>query len=287
MSEVIVLTGAAGGIGQAISHQLIAQDVQLVIVDRDEAKLHNLAQSLGPKAWGMHTDLCNPRAVEQLMESIQTRFGRIDTLINNAAVVITGSVANREPALIEQEIQINLIAPLVLTRLAIPLLRKASRGHVINTVSVAGVFPTPESAIYSASKFGLRGAMLSMALDLQMQGVLISNVMPSATDTAMLRHEAVHGGNVLQFMDPPQQPADVARTILKVMKKPRLETAPRPSELWLTKIAMLFPNLLPVVLPLFKRKGERGLQRYLKKLESEGLARRDQNGWKLKEDHHV
>lgn len=287
MSEVIVLTGAAGGIGQAISHQLIAQDVQLVLVDRDEAKLHNLAQSLGPKAWGMHTDLCNPRAVEQLMESIQTRFGRIDTLINNAAVVITGSVANREPALIEQEIQINLIAPLVLTRLAIPLLRNASRGHVINTVSVAGVFPTPESAIYSASKFGLRGAMLSMALDLQMQGVLISNVMPSATDTAMLRHEAVHGGNVLQFMDPPQQPADVARTILKVMKKPRLETAPRPSELWLTKIAMLFPNLLPVVLPLFKRKGERGLQRYLKKLESEGLARRDQNGWKLKEDHHV
>jgi NAD(P)-dependent dehydrogenase (short-subunit alcohol dehydrogenase family) len=64
-----------------------------------------------------------------------------------------------------------------------------------------------ETPIYTASKFGLRGAMLAIGLDLSDKGILAGSVLPSATDTRMLRQEAVQGGNTMQFQDPPQQPA--------------------------------------------------------------------------------
>lgn len=291
MQQIVVITGAAGGIGRQLCKQLIENDpnqlIQIIAFDRDVKGLHELTRQLGPRVHGVPVDLTDTTALGNLIEDIRARFGRIDTLINNAAVVMTGPFAERDPALIEFEIRINLIAPLVLTRLSVPLLQQSSRPHVINTVSVAGVFPTPESAIYSASKFGLRGAMLSIALDLKNHGILVSNVMPSATDTDMLRQEAISGGNVLQFMDPPQLPEDVAGLICRVMKNPKMESAPRPSELWLTKLAMLFPNQLPMLLPLFKRQGERGLKRYLNQLETRGLIEREGMGWRLREQGDV
>lgn len=291
MTKVLVITGAAGGIGQALCKKLIGMDAyshaEMVLVDRDEARLQELTQRLGSRSSSFPVDLSNTQAIAEMIQTIQSRYGHIDTLINNAAVVLTGPFAERDPQLISQEIQINLIAPLVLTRLAISLLQRSTKPHVVNTVSVAGVFPTPESAIYSATKFGLRGAMLSIGLDEKSHGIAISNVMPSATDTAMLRLEAISGGNVLQFMDPPQLPDEVADLIIQVMANPRLESAPRPSELWLTKIAMLFPNLMPALLPLFRRKGERGLKRYLSQLESRGYIQREGLGWKLTEQSDV
>lgn len=281
MSEIILITGAAGGIGQCLCRQLIQRDVHLILADRDAERLDTLCASLGERATPFPLDLTDEQQIEALITFIGERFGRLDALINNAAIVHVEAFATRSNASIRRELEINLLAPVLLTRQAIGLLETSRNARVVSTVSIAGIFPTAESPVYSASKFGLRGAMLSLALELAPRGIKVCCVLPSATDTPMLRQEAIDGGNALQFMDPPQTPEAVASNIVRILDKPSLESAPKSSELWLTKLVMLFPNLLPRLLPLFQSRGERGMQRYLQGLEARGLAERKEGRWQL------
>ncbi|APQ12640.1 oxidoreductase [Pseudomonas oryzihabitans] len=284
MNDVILITGAAGGIGQCLARQLSHRPVQLVLVDRDARGLAALRAELGEAILTYAADLCDETQLAALIDFVQQRCGRLDALVNNAAIVHVGPLTERSPASIRQELDINLLAPLLLSRLAIPLLQRSTNARLVTTVSLAGIFPTPESPIYCASKFGLRGAMLALAQDLAPQGIRVCCVLPSATDTPMLRHEAIAGGNALQFMDPPQSPETVARLLVRVLDRPRLESAPRVGELWLSRLAMLVPGLLPRLLPYFQRRGERGLRRYLTNLEQRGLAERHEGAWRLRQD---
>jgi short-subunit dehydrogenase len=146
---------------------------------------------------------------------------------------------------------------------------------------LGGIFPLGETPLYTTSKFGLRGAMLSLSLDLGAKGIKAGSILPSATDTPMLQREAVEGGNSLQFMDPPQQTSDVVKAFTKMLDKPRFEIYPKPSESWLVRIAMLFPSQLPKLMPLFVGKGERGHKRYLKELETRGIAHQVNGIWEI------
>src|SRR5699024_8833261 len=137
--------------------------------------------------------------------------GRIDVLVNNVGMTSSERFDTRSVESIEQELNVNLLSPLVLTRLAIPLLQQAVDPRVVTTVSLGGIFPLGETPLYTASKFGLRGAMLSIGLDLRAKGIRAGSVMPSAVDTRMLQQEAIDGGNSLQFQEPPLRPEDVVR----------------------------------------------------------------------------
>ena len=282
MNEVVLITGAAGGIGQAICERLSQRGMHLVLVDVQEQRLLELAKRFGDKATAFVADLTDQDALAHLLASVEAKFGRLDILVNNAAVVRVEPFDSRSVESIVSELNINLIAPLVLTRLAIPLLQRSANARVISTVSVAGIFPTPESPIYSASKFGLRGAMLSIGLDLQAKGIHVCSIHPSATDTPMLRKEAIDGGNALQFMTAPQQPEDVAEQVALMIYKPCLERSPKASDSWLSSLAMLFPNLLPRSIRLLQKRGEKGMQRYLHTLAERGLTQKVDGVWWLK-----
>lgn len=282
MNEVVVITGAAGGIGQAICAKLIQRGMRLVLVDIHAERLAQVATRLGEQATPFAADLTDHDALQRLMEMVEDKFGRIDILINNAAITTVEAFDTRSVQSIVGELNINLISPLVLTRLAIPLLQRSADARVVTTVSIGGIFPMPESPIYSASKFGLRGAMLSIGLDLADKGIKVGSILPAATETPMLRKEAIDGGNALQFMDPPQQPEDVADQVLLMLDKPCLERTPKASESWISSLAMLFPNLLPRSIRVFKKRGEKGMQRYLESLGERGLAQRVDGRWELK-----
>jgi len=226
-------------------------------------------------------DLTDRAQLEAAIADITERYGRIDVLIPNAAITTTDRFDVRSIESIDRELDINLRSPLWLIRSAIDLLHKSDDPRVITTVSLGGIFPLGETPLYTISKFGLRGAMLSLSLDFAAKGITVGSVMPSATDTPMLQREAVEGGNSLQFMDPPQQTADVVKAFTKMLDKPRFEIYPKPSESWLVRIAMLFPSALPKLMPLFVGKGNRGHQRYLKQLAERGIARQVNGQWEL------
>jgi len=283
--KVMLVTGGAGGIGSAMCRRFASGGARCIVVDIDEARARKVADELpGAGHAGIGCDLMDRAQVQDLFDQVADIHGRLDVLVNNVGMTSAERFDVRSVESIEQEIGLNLLSPLVATRLAIPLLRASGDARVVTTVSLGGIFPLGETPIYTASKFGLRGAMLAIGLDLRDKGILAGSVLPSATDTRMLRQEAVDGGNSMQFQDPPQQPADVVAAVVSLLNRPRLEAYARTGESRLVRFAMLAPNLLPKVFPLFRKRGDRGMARYLEDLRRRGLARRANGRWELVEE---
>lgn len=282
--KVIAITGGAGDIAGAFIGPAAQRGARIAVIDIRGERAKAVATDLpGPGHRGYACDLTELSQVEQLVVDLERDYGRLNVLVNTVGMSDQQAFDERDVASIRRELEVNLISPLVLTRLAIPLLREADDPRVITTVSLGGIFPLGETPIYTASKFGLRGAMLSIGLDLAAKGIKVSSVLPSATDTRMLRQEAVEGGNAMQFQDPPQPPSIVAQAMMSLLDKPRLEAYPRFSESLLVRFGTLFPNQLPKLMKLFRKKGDRGLAAYLKRLESKGHVVRTGDRWELVE----
>jgi len=244
-NKVIVITGGAGGIGSHLAQEFASRGAILVLLDLSEKRLQSLLSNLpGTNHHVIALDLTDRTAIARAVTEIDQKYGRIDVLIPNAAITTTDRFDERSIESIEHELDINLRSPLVIIRSCIDLLKKSSDPRLITTVSLGGIFPLGETPLYTISKFGLRGAMLSMSLDFASKGIKAGSIMPSATDTPMLQREAVEGGNSLQFMDPPQKTGDVVKAFMKMLDKPKFEVYPKPSESWLVRIAMLFPSCL-------------------------------------------
>ena len=273
--RIVLITGGGGGLSRAFAQLAAARGARCILVDVRPAAALAVAAAL-PGGASRHevrtADLTVRGQVEALMAQLEADHGRIDVLVNNMGMTSADRFDERSVDSIERELTVNLVSPLVVTRLAIPLLKRAPDPRVITTVSLGGIFPLGETPIYTSSKFGLRGAMLAISLDLRAKGIIAGSVMPSATDTRMLRQEAIDGGNALQFLDPPQTPEQVARTMIGLLDKPRLEAYPKPGESWLVRAALLVPNALPRLMPLFAGRGERGLATYLADLKRRGLV---------------
>ena len=280
--KVFVITGGAGGIGSHLAREFSDRGANCVLLDINQKKLDNvIAELKGGNHLGIALDLTDRSEIARAISQISEKYGRIDVLIPNAAITTTDRMDERSIESIEYELDINLRSPLVIMRSSFDLLHKSKDPRIITTVSLGGIFPLGETPMYTTSKFGLRGAMLSMSLDLAAKGIKAGSIMPSATDTPMLQREAIEGGNSLQFMDPPQKTSDVVKAFMKMLDKPRFEVYPKPSESWLVRIAMLFPNALPKLMPLFAGRGERGHKKYLNELEKRGIARQVNGKWEI------
>jgi NAD(P)-dependent dehydrogenase (short-subunit alcohol dehydrogenase family) len=274
LDKVFVITGAAGGIGSHLAKEVALQNGIVVALDLNQSKLTQLINSLsGKNHLAICFDLTDKSEMKKAIEQISAKYGRIDVLVNNAAITSAERFDERSLDSIEKELSINLLSPLLFMRLAIDLLKKSKDPRIISTVSLGGIFPLGETPIYTTSKFGLRGAMLSLSLDLAKKGIKVSSILPSATDTSMLHKEAIEGGNTLQFLDPPQTTDDVIKSFKKTLDNPKFERYPKPSESWLVRIVMLVPDLLPKLMPLFVGRGDRGHKKYLKELEKRGTIK--------------
>lgn len=271
--KVVVITGGAGGIGSALADRLARAGASIAVVDRDAPRARAVAATLPVRDGARHrafvADLTDPAQVSEVADDIGSTYAVVDVLVNNAAMTSSERFASRSMASIDQELTVNLTSPLYVTRAVLPLLRRSPDPRIITTVSLAALMPQAETPVYCASKFGLRGAMMSIALDLA-PDVAVSSVLPSATDTRMLRQEAIDGGNSLQFQTPPQTTADVVDAVFSLLHRPRLEAYPKPREARLVRAATVFPNLLPALMVFFRGKGERGMQEYLDELLERG-----------------
>jgi NAD(P)-dependent dehydrogenase (short-subunit alcohol dehydrogenase family) len=281
-NKVILITGGAGGIGSHLARDFSSLGARMVLLDISQKRLDSVISELsGSDHLGIALDLTDRSAIAQAISQVTSHYGHVDVLIPNAAITTTDRFDVRSIESIEYELDINLRSPLVIIRSCMDLLKQSKDPRIVTTVSLGGIFPLGETPLYTISKFGLRGAMLSLSLDLAAKGIKAGSVMPSATDTPMLQREAVEGGNSLQFMDPPQKTADVVKAFKKMLDKPRFEVYPKPSESWLVRIAMLFPSQLPRLMPLFVGKGNRGHKRYLKELETRGISRQVNGVWEI------
>lgn len=216
------ITGAGSGIGAAVARELHARGDELVLLARSEPRAHELRQQYDG-ARVVVADLADPAGLEHALAEASLP-PILDSLLHIAGVVDLNPVGELPLAEIREHLDVNLVAPMVLTRVCLPSLR-AARGLVLVVNSSAGRTASANWSAYSASKFGIRAFADSLRAEEQEHGVRVTTVYPSRTATPMQEKVHAQEGEVYD-RDRWIQPETVASSILHVLDLPRDATIP-------------------------------------------------------------
>lgn len=184
----ILLTGASGGIGRCLALELSQRGAHLALLARDARRLAAVADEArdnGGSAILVPFDLVRRNGHAELARETIAALGGLDVLINNAGVSSFSGYAAEDPEAINRLIDINVNAPLLLTRAALPHFLRQAAGHIVNIGSIFGSIAFPHFAAYSASKFALRGFSEALRRELHGTGVRVTYIAPRTTATDM------------------------------------------------------------------------------------------------------
>jgi short-subunit dehydrogenase len=211
-----LVTGATGGIGDAIARALHARGVQLLVSGRREAELTQLADELGGSA--IVGDLAVGAEVDRLAAAALE--SDVDVLVANAALPATGLLSELTQAQVDRMLDVNLRAPIELARVLAPAMVARGRGHLVFVSSLSGKVASPASSLYNATKFGLRGFAFGLREDLRGSGVGVSVVAPG-----FIREAGMFAKTSVKL--PPgvgtRSPQDVAAAVLRAIERNRAE----------------------------------------------------------------
>ncbi len=206
----VLLTGATGGIGQAIARRLAREGSQLVLTARRADLLAALAEELGAET--LVIDLASRDEVERLLESA----GEVDVLIANAAQPGSGRLTRLARERVDRALEVNLRAPIALAHGLTPSMAARGRGHLVFIGSLSGKAATSGSSVYNATKFGLRGFALALRAELAQAGIGVSLVAPGfVSEAGMYANTQITLPRGVTTRTPEQVAGAVVRAILE------------------------------------------------------------------------
>jgi NAD(P)-dependent dehydrogenase (short-subunit alcohol dehydrogenase family) len=215
--KVIVITGAARGIGAATARALAREGAVLAIGDLDGDLAGAVAAELGGKAVGRALDVTDHDAFAAFLDQVEDELGPLDVLINNAGIMPVADFETEDGASIARQLDINLHAVIIGSQLAVQRMRPRGTGHIVNLASAAGKGGFPGIVTYCATKFGVVGLCDALHHELHGSGVDVSCVMPAIVRTELTDGVKDH------WMIKTSTPEQVADGIVAALKKPRLE----------------------------------------------------------------
>jgi len=231
--RTVLLTGATGGIGQAIARALAARGAQLVLTARRVEILDDLATELS--ATTISADLADPDSIQTLVD----RAGPVDILVANAALPSSGQITDFAPEEIDRALDVNLRSPILLSRALCPGMVRRGSGNIVLICSLSGKIAAGGGALYSATKFGLRGFGLALREDLRPHHVGVSVIYPGFIRDAGMFAEA----NVqLPKGVGTRTPEQVAAAVVRAIDRNRGETDVAPLGL---RVGSIIGNLAP------------------------------------------
>jgi short-subunit dehydrogenase len=242
--STVLLTGATGGIGQSIARALAARGARVLLSGRRAEQLEGLRAELGDPAESLPADLSERDGPAQLAE----RAGAVDVLVANAALPAAGRVEDFTPEQIDRALEVNLRAPVQLTRALLPGMTERGQGHVVFVSSLAGKLAPLRSALYSATKFGLRGFAAGLREDLRGSGVGVTVVYPGFVSDAGMFAEA---GVELPRWVGTSTPDEVAAAVVRGIEEDRAEIDVAPLGL---RAGTLLGSLAPVTAARVQRR---------------------------------
>ena len=216
--KTIAITGAARGIGYATARALLQRGARVVIGDRDVAFEESAVAQLskvGPVS-GYPLDVTDPESFATFLDKARADGrGHIDVLINNAGVMPVGPFLDHSEQAVRTAVEVNFYGVLTGCRLVLPEMVRRRQGHIVNVASLAGMLAVPGQALYAGTKFAVVGLSTALADEFEPQGVQISCVMPTFTNT-----ELIAGTNATGAARP-VQPEDIAAAIVKTLNRPK------------------------------------------------------------------
>jgi len=273
--KTVIVTGGSEGVGAAAARLFAEAGANLMLVARNRKNLEAVAAELRDKARVsvFPMDVSDADSCVDLVKKALFEFGRIDVLVNNAGFHARGDVESVTADELARTIDVNLRAPIVLTRLVLPHIREAGGGAIINVASLAGRTPVPGSAAYSASKFGLRAFAFSLAEEIRDSGIKLAVVSPGPIATQFILDD-IDKTSDLTFSQPMSSAEEVAQVILDLCGNNQREQAIPAMSGLLTTISYLMPWLGRALRPALERKGNR----VKKELKAKARAARSENG---------
>jgi NAD(P)-dependent dehydrogenase (short-subunit alcohol dehydrogenase family) len=189
--RVAVVTGAWRGLGRATAARLRERGACVAVNVRDRERAEELAKELGKRAFAVPGDVAAEGVPDEIARRTLDRFGRIDILINNAALPLSTRFPDLSAAEWRRAIEVNLTAPFLMTKAVLPAMRAQQYGRIINISSSAGrMVSTLGGAHYTASKAGLLGLTRAAAKELGQFGITVNAVCPGMIDTELTRENA-------------------------------------------------------------------------------------------------
>jgi short-subunit dehydrogenase len=210
----VLLTGATGGIGHAIARHLHRAGAALLLTGRRTDVLEPLAAETGARSTAV--DLSQRSEVDRLLEEA----GAVDVLVANAALPASGDILDFRLDQIDRALDVNLRAPMILSRVLGERMAERGRGHIVLISSLSGKSSQPGSSVYSATKFGLRGFGQGLRGDLGPRGIGVSVVFPGFIRDAGMFHET---GTKLPIGVGTSSPDEVAAAVVRAIEQNRGE----------------------------------------------------------------
>jgi short-subunit dehydrogenase len=222
--RTVLVTGATGGLGQAIARALVRRGASLVLSGRRAGALEALAAELRGRA------VVGDLAVRADVERLASEAAAVDVLVANAGLPASGLITSHPVEQLDRALDVNLRAPMVLARLLAPGMAERGGGHIVFVNSTSGKTGTVGQSIYSATKFGLRGYAQGIREDLRPLGVGVSSVFPGFIRDAGMFHDS--GASLPSYVGT-RTPDDVAKAVIRAIEEDRseIDVAPLPVRL--------------------------------------------------------
>ena len=241
--KVALITGASMGIGEAIAKVFAADGAKLALAARSLDKLEALARSLPTESIAVRADISRPEEVRAMVAKTVEHFGRLDILVNNAAVGMYASVADMKPGQFEQLVATNWLAPVHAIQAAVPHMKKQGGGSIINISSVASKVALPWMGAYCSSKFALNALSNSLRMELKPEGIHVLTVCPGRVRTPFTENA------YRDFATRPLYPGGisaerVARATLRAMYRRKREIFIPADNRLFGLLRSLFPSLI-------------------------------------------
>jgi len=218
----VLLTGAESGIGRAAAVEFARKGARLTLVGRRREPLEETARLVfetGGEAQTISGDVSDPEIRQRAVKAAVEHFGGLDVLINNAGAVRAGRLENVDAEEIQAQVEVNLTAPILLTRTALPALRDSGDAAIVNVSSRFGLVGMPFYSAYAATKAGIAHFGEALRRELAGEGVYVMTVYSGATETPMMESNEAGPDLGLEY----ESPEDVAAALVAGVESEELE----------------------------------------------------------------
>ena len=200
--KVVVITGGSRGLGLVLAREFAAENAKIAICARDSDELKRAKEDLeihGAEVFESVCDVRNQDEVNDFVERVQSRFGRIDVLVNNAGVIQVAPLENQTQNDFEEAMRVHFWGAFYTMQAVVPLMKKQGAGRIVNISSIGGKVAVPHLAPYCASKFALVGLSNAMRGELSQDNIYVTTVCPGLMRTGSHINATFKGKNDLEF----------------------------------------------------------------------------------------